>query len=269
MPRVRMDLAYHGAGFAGWAAQPGQRTVQGELEAALERVLGRPGASDRRRAHRRRRARLGPGGELRGRPRPARRTRPGAQRPHRRRPRRPGGRAGAATASTHAATPARAPTATGCSRSRVPNPFERGRLAVLASPGRARGAGAPAPTPLRGSHDFTAFTPTQTEHVRFERDVLRCEWREKPAVLGDGTRARALDRGRRLHAQHGPGAGRDDAGGGGRPADEWRTSSRCSTGPRVSGPETPRRPTGSTWRRSRTEPVSASCRRNVEPVRLP
>jgi tRNA pseudouridine38-40 synthase len=39
---------------------------------------------------------------------------------------------------------------------------------------------------LRGTHDFTAFTPTQTEHVRFERDILRAEWHERPAVLGDG-----------------------------------------------------------------------------------
>ena len=38
-----------------------------------------------------------------------------------------------------------------------------------------------------GTHDFTAFTPTQTEHVRFERDILRAEWHEKPAVLGEGT----------------------------------------------------------------------------------
>ncbi len=29
---------------------------------------------------------------------------------------------------------------------------------------------------LLGTHDFTAFTPTETEHVRFERDVLRAEW---------------------------------------------------------------------------------------------
>ena len=27
-----------------------------------------------------------------------------------------------------------------------------------------------------GTHDFTAFTPTETEHVRFERDVMRAEW---------------------------------------------------------------------------------------------
>jgi tRNA pseudouridine38-40 synthase len=30
---------------------------------------------------------------------------------------------------------------------------------------------------LRGTHDFTAFTPTETDHVRFERDVLAAEWR--------------------------------------------------------------------------------------------
>jgi tRNA pseudouridine38-40 synthase len=34
---------------------------------------------------------------------------------------------------------------------------------------------------LVGTHDFTAFTPTQTEHVRFERDVLDARWE----VLGD------------------------------------------------------------------------------------
>lgn len=29
---------------------------------------------------------------------------------------------------------------------------------------------------LLGTHDFTAFTPTRTDHVRFERDVSRAEW---------------------------------------------------------------------------------------------
>jgi tRNA pseudouridine38-40 synthase len=29
---------------------------------------------------------------------------------------------------------------------------------------------------LPGTHDFTAFTPTRTDHVRFERDVRRAEW---------------------------------------------------------------------------------------------
>jgi tRNA pseudouridine38-40 synthase len=27
-----------------------------------------------------------------------------------------------------------------------------------------------------GTHDFTAFTPTESDHVRFERRVLRAEW---------------------------------------------------------------------------------------------
>jgi len=42
MASVRLNLAYHGARFAGWAVQPGERTVQGELEAVLERILGAP-----------------------------------------------------------------------------------------------------------------------------------------------------------------------------------------------------------------------------------
>ncbi|MFB9430979.1 tRNA pseudouridine(38-40) synthase TruA [Streptoalloteichus tenebrarius] len=37
--RVRLDLAYDGTDFSGWARQPGRRTVQGELEAALSRLL--------------------------------------------------------------------------------------------------------------------------------------------------------------------------------------------------------------------------------------
>jgi tRNA pseudouridine38-40 synthase len=40
--RARLDVAYDGAAFAGWARQPGQRTVQGELEAALGRLLREP-----------------------------------------------------------------------------------------------------------------------------------------------------------------------------------------------------------------------------------
>lgn len=37
--RLRLDLAYDGAAFAGWARQREQRTVQGELERALRTVL--------------------------------------------------------------------------------------------------------------------------------------------------------------------------------------------------------------------------------------
>jgi len=38
--RFRIDLAYDGTDFAGWAKQPGLRTVQGELENALGQIFG-------------------------------------------------------------------------------------------------------------------------------------------------------------------------------------------------------------------------------------
>jgi tRNA pseudouridine38-40 synthase len=40
--RIRLDLAYDGTAFHGWAAQPGLRTVQGELTAALATLLRVP-----------------------------------------------------------------------------------------------------------------------------------------------------------------------------------------------------------------------------------
>ena len=36
---------------------------------------------------------------------------------------------------------------------------------------------------LPGAHDFTAFTPTETEHVRFERNILSAEWRREATLL--------------------------------------------------------------------------------------
>jgi tRNA pseudouridine38-40 synthase len=36
---------------------------------------------------------------------------------------------------------------------------------------------------LRGTHDFTAFTPTETDHVRFSRDVFAAGWDERGDVL--------------------------------------------------------------------------------------
>jgi tRNA pseudouridine38-40 synthase len=38
---VRVTLEYDGTGFSGWAAQPGLRTVEGEVRAALDRVFPR------------------------------------------------------------------------------------------------------------------------------------------------------------------------------------------------------------------------------------
>lgn len=40
MVRIRLDIAYDGTHFRGWAKQPGLRTVQDTLEAALARIVG-------------------------------------------------------------------------------------------------------------------------------------------------------------------------------------------------------------------------------------
>lgn len=42
MPTLALTLSYDGRGFAGSQVQPGVRTVQGELSAALARLFGRP-----------------------------------------------------------------------------------------------------------------------------------------------------------------------------------------------------------------------------------
>jgi tRNA pseudouridine38-40 synthase len=65
----------------------------------------------------------------------------------------------------------------------APSPFEEGRALHVAR-GLDRGAIDRCAALAVGTHDFTAFTPTQTDHVRFERDVLRSEWLEGgPDVL--------------------------------------------------------------------------------------
>ena len=43
--RIRLDVAYDGTDFHGWAAQPGLRTVEGELGTALATVLRLPQSS--------------------------------------------------------------------------------------------------------------------------------------------------------------------------------------------------------------------------------
>ena len=44
--RLRIDLAYDGTGFYGWAKQPDMRTVQGEIERVLHTVLRVPEGDD-------------------------------------------------------------------------------------------------------------------------------------------------------------------------------------------------------------------------------
>jgi tRNA pseudouridine38-40 synthase len=184
VPTLRLDIAYNGAGFAGWAAQPGMRTVQEELEGALERVLG-------------------------GRPRltVAGRTDAGvhawgqvaslglAEEPPEGLARALNGLTGddiAVRASTRVADgfDARrdARSRTYCYRvlsASAPNPFERDVALYWPRPIELEPLERCAAA-LAGKHDFTAFTPTQTEHVRFEREVMRAEWRRAEPRLGDG-----------------------------------------------------------------------------------
>jgi tRNA pseudouridine38-40 synthase len=172
---TRLTIAYDGSPFAGWARQPAQRTVQGELETALATVLREEvaltvaGRTDTG-VHA-----LGQVASYAGPP-----PRLGSVNALL-----PGEIAVLDAAEAPEGFDARrhARSRTYCYRvlaRRAPSPFERGRalhwphrvdFAVLEGCAQA----------LRGEHDFTAFTPTETDHVRFERVVLGAEWRRADA----------------------------------------------------------------------------------------
>ena len=65
---------------------------------------------------------------------------------------------------------------------RAQSPFERGRALWWPRPLDRESLEACAAA-LAGTHDFTAFTPTETDHVRFDRHVLRAEWLEEPGEV--------------------------------------------------------------------------------------
>jgi tRNA pseudouridine38-40 synthase len=178
MGSYRLDIEYDGSGFAGWAKQPGARTVQAELEAALATILREPVAltvAGRTDAGVHARGQVAsfvtaidaPGDLLR--------------------------RLNGITAGDLAVT-ALAPASTGfdaradaTARSyryrlltrRPSSPFERGR--ALWWPHRVDREGLDACTAaLLGRHDFTAFTPSQTDHVHFEREIFAAAWEDQP-----------------------------------------------------------------------------------------
>jgi tRNA pseudouridine38-40 synthase len=64
----------------------------------------------------------------------------------------------------------------------APSPFERGRALWWPHPVN-EAALADCARLLHGEHDFTAFTPTQTEHVRFDRVVHDAAWKRVGDVL--------------------------------------------------------------------------------------
>jgi tRNA pseudouridine38-40 synthase len=178
---VRLDIEYDGAGFRGWAAQPGLRTVQGELEAALATVLREP-------------AQLTVAG----------RTDTGVHALgqvasflteaviQEDLARRLNGVGPDDIAVTSAAQVEDDFDARHSAKSRsylyrvlarsAPSPFEQNR--ALWWPHRfdvdALNACAVA---LPGTHDFTAFTPTQTDHVHFNRNILAASWDRQGDLL--------------------------------------------------------------------------------------
>jgi tRNA pseudouridine38-40 synthase len=161
----------------GWARQPGLRTVQGELERALTTVLREPirvtaaGRTDRG-VHA-----WGQVVSYEGEPAPLRGL--NALLPD--------------AVDARAAEPAPdgfdarrdALSRTYCYRvlaRSAPSPFERGRALWWPHP-TDRDALAACAATLAGTHDFTAFTPAQTEHVRFERAILDARWEERGDIL--------------------------------------------------------------------------------------
>ncbi len=63
-----------------------------------------------------------------------------------------------------------------------PDPFERGR-ALWWPYALDRDALDACAALLVGSHDFTAFTPTETSHQRFQRDVFSAAWQRHGDLL--------------------------------------------------------------------------------------
>jgi len=169
---ARLLLEYDGTAFAGWARQPGQRSVQEELETALAVVRREPvsltvaGRTD---------AGVHALGQVA--------SHPGDF---------------ASARSVNALLP---PDVAVLASERAPDGFDARRDAtsrayvyrVLARRERSafehgRALWFPRPfdrdalhacaAALAGTHDFTAFTPTETQHVRFDRDVFAAAWHE-------------------------------------------------------------------------------------------
>jgi tRNA pseudouridine38-40 synthase len=169
-PHTKLTLEYDGGPFAGWAAQPGQRTIAGELERALRTVLRADvaltvaGRTDRG-VHA-----LGQVVSYEG-------ALPGLRSVNALLPDEVSVIAAEeAPAGFNARHDARSRTYVYRVLARpAPSPFETGRAlwwphALDLEALQACAAALP------GTHDFTAFTPTETYHQRFDRTISRAEW---------------------------------------------------------------------------------------------
>lgn len=181
MTTVRLDVEYDGAGFRGWARQPGLRTVQGELETALATVLREQidltvaGRTD---------TGVHATGQVASFDTPAE---PPEDLMRRLNGLLPDDVAVTAAAAVADGFNARRDAKARSYRYRLlarssPSPFELGK--ALWWPHRVdREALDACATALPGTHDFTAFTPTQTDHVRFDRDILAASWTQEGDIL--------------------------------------------------------------------------------------
>ncbi len=180
--RLRLELEYDGTDFHGWAVQPGLRTVEGELRAALDVVfpswggLAIAGRTDTGVHALANVASL----DADGGPPPDRAAAalnavlPGDVAV---------GGVDEAAADFHARFSARSRSY----RYRIwrrpePSPFERRRSWWVARPVE-EDALAESAALLVGRHDFRAFTPTQTQHDVFVRTVESAVWRREGHVL--------------------------------------------------------------------------------------
>lgn len=181
MPTVRLDIEYDGAGFRGWAKQPGLRTVQGELETALATVLREPveltvaGRTDT-------------GVHAKGQVASFQT----AAAPPDELARRLNGLGPDDVAVTGAKVVSEGFDARHDAKARSyryrllarssPSPFEQGKALWWPHPVDREALHACAAA-LVGTHDFTAFTPTQTDHVRFDRDIFAARWEPEGDIL--------------------------------------------------------------------------------------
>jgi tRNA pseudouridine38-40 synthase len=184
VPTYRLTVAYDGTDFHGWAAQPGLRTVAAELARALEmspRELTVAGRTD-----------TGVHAAANVVSLEAERILPVAAL-NRRLPRDVAVVDVAEAADGFdARRDARARSyAYRLSTAAVPDPMRARYELHHPRPldGEALAACAAA---IAGTHDFTAFTPTETEHVHFGRTVLAAQWRRDGDRLEFGITADAF-----------------------------------------------------------------------------
>jgi tRNA pseudouridine38-40 synthase len=182
VPTVKLTLEYDGTGFSGWAAQPGRRTVESELRAALAAVypewggLAVAGRTDAG-VHARGQvasfeAAAGP---------------PADRAPEALNAALPDDVAAVAAEAApdgfHARFSARSRTYRyRVWRRRTPSPFETRRSLWHPRPLDEERLAALADL-LPGEHDFRAFTPTETQHDVFVRVVEEATWRRDGDVL--------------------------------------------------------------------------------------